>query len=609
MATAEEQQAFLDAIVPSCTKYAKENNVPMVSFLIAQCCLESGWGTSGPARNLHNILGIGPGKNFDSWDSCIKAYFTSTVLGQMPELRQATTFDQYWNLFVESGYCPENQAEYKSSVKSIIDSKNLTQYDNGQVVQGSGAISGTTSSGSNTSSSGDAQSGMIAGLTFDTSVRERETAKVEEGSNPELKTFYRINMTGAQFIKQVLAPYCKSKKTGQGAYRLWFEDETSPDGAAGVKLYFKPDQYNQIEDKMSENILPDIDRTYQFTYGSGPQSSVIDFSPNYAGIVTSVTGGYEVEATTTDAITNDLMSLKYNRFTDANRPSTGDSTFDDLQGTFRVGDSSYSYDEIATRAANLWYNMAPYGYTADMTVLGDPLIENQKLCSVAVYTPQGLPHYSSGVYLIYHVSDSISGGTFTTTMNLVRNAISIGTNDSGGIDITVGSVDTVYVGEAANLAGGVAPSTGANSATSGTVDNSTMGPEPTTEAGAKIASAAMTEPWPGAANKCATWVHNAIYSALKDTGWQNTWGHPANAIYNAWCKSSDRSQLQPGMVIGVEKCGGTMGQIYGHVGIYIGNNRVRHSMSTSVEECTVDEWIQRFGGYSEPRWGWPEQSW
>lgn len=317
-------------------------------------------------------------------------------------------------------------------------------------------------------STSDAQSGLVANLEFDTKTNEKNTARVEEGSHPELKTFYRINMTAAQFIRQVLAPYCKSKSSGQGGYRLWFDDEASPDGTPRVRLNFKPDQYNNIEDKMSEALLPNIDKTYQFSFGSGPNSSVIDFNPNYAGIVTSVTGGYEVEGTTTDAITNDLISMKYNRFSDANRPSTGDSVFDDLQGIFRIGGSSYTYEDLATKAANLWYNMAPYGYTADMTVLGDPTIDVQKLCSVAAYTPQGLPHYSSGVYLIYHVSDSISGGTFTSTLNLVRNAITIGTNDSGGVDITVGSKDTVYVGDAANLVGGISSSGGTTSdATSG----------------------------------------------------------------------------------------------------------------------------------------------
>lgn len=472
MAYSGNQKAFLDKVIPICTKYAKENNVPIVSFLIAQCCQSSSWGTTTAAKSKNNLLGLGPGNSYDSWDDCIKDYYVGTTFGQMPELRQAVTFDQYWNLFAESDLCPKNQSEYKSSIQNIINNGDLTQYDSSVPLTESGTTSGTTSgtdSSTSTSESGTGN-GSISNMTFNSGTRERETARVEEGSHPELKSFYRINMTGAQFIRQVLAPYCKAKSTGQGGYRLWFSDETSPDGTTGVKLFFKPDQYTRIEDKVSNELLPNIDKTYEFSYGTGPISSVLEFNPNYAGIVTSVTGGYEVEASTTEAITNDLISLKYNRFTDPNRPSTGNSVYDDLQGTVRIGDSSYSYTDVANRAANLWYNMAPYGYTADMTVLGDPTIDVQKLCSVAVYTPQGLPHYSSGVYLITHVSDNISGGTFTSTLNLIRNAISIGTNDSGGIDITIGATDTIYVGDAAAAMNGTLgqSTTTGTSATSGT---------------------------------------------------------------------------------------------------------------------------------------------
>lgn len=283
---------------------------------------------------------------------------------------------------------------------------------------------------------------------------ERQTSRVEEGDNPELKTFYRINMSGAQFIRQVLAPYCRSKATGQGGYKLWFDDETAPDGTPGVRLNFKPDQYRNIENPMADNLLEGIDKTYQFTYGAGPESSVLSFDPSFSGMVTSVTGGYEVESDTMNAITNDVMSVRYGKDSDAQRPSTGDSRYDDLQGVYRIGDSSYSVEEMQNRAASLWYNMAPFGYTADMTVFGDPMIDAQSLCAVTVLTPSGIPHHSSGVYLIYTVTDEITGGTFTTSMSMVRNAISIGTDDSGGIDITVGNTATTYIGEAGSLMSG-----------------------------------------------------------------------------------------------------------------------------------------------------------
>ena len=342
----------------------------------------------------------------------------------------------------------------KSDPFGYTSSENRSKFGDG--IPAGGASTGT-SSGSSSAGTGAAVSGglSLAGLTFTSGKDyERTTARTLTGDHPDLKTFYRINMSGAQFIKQVLAPYCRSKSTNQGAYRLWFDDETSPDGTPGVKLHFKPDQYTNLDNPMSDKLLENIDKTYQFSFGSGPDSSVKEFNPAFNGMVTSVIGGYEVDATTTDAITNDVMRVRYGKNSDAKRPSTGDATYDGIQGVVRIGDSSYTMEEIQNRAANLWYNMAPYGYTADMTVFGDPMIDVQSLCSVTVLTPLGLPHHSSGVYLIYKVTDSISGGTYETSMNMVRNAISIDTNESGGIDITVGSSETRYVGEAGSLMSG-----------------------------------------------------------------------------------------------------------------------------------------------------------
>ena len=341
-----------------------------------------------------------------------------------------------------------------------------------------GSVNNVGGSSTSSADTGTISGTNLSGLTFTSGKNyERETARTLTGTHPELKTFYRINMSGAQFIKQILAPYCRSKSTNQGAYRLWFSDEASPDGTPGVKLFFKPDQYVQIDHSMSEELLPNIDKTYEFEYGSGPDSSVIEFNPSFNGMVTSVIGGYEVDATTTNAITNDVMRVRYGKYSDEKRPSTGDATYDGLMGSIRIGDSSYSIEEIQNRAANLWYNMAPYGYTAEMTVLGDPMIDVQSLCSVTVLTPIGLPHHSSGVYLIHQVTDSISGGTFNTSMNMVRNAISIGFDDSGGIDISVGTGDTRYIGEASNLMTGTYNNVLGGSGGSATSGNTTTTPQ------------------------------------------------------------------------------------------------------------------------------------
>ena len=56
---------------------------------------------------------------------------------------------------------------------------------------------------------------------------------------------------------------------------------------------------------------------------------------------------------------------------------------------------------------------------------------------VLVTNAEGIPHHSSGSYLVLSVVDDISGGTFESTANLIRNAMTIGVTESGGIDINI----------------------------------------------------------------------------------------------------------------------------------------------------------------------------
>ena len=121
--------SFLNKVVPMFQKYGAQYKFHIISFAIAQACLESGYGTSAAATSKNNILGIGPGKYYSSWDACVKGYYTDTVLGGMAAARDATTLDAYYRAFVDSHYCPGTEAQYYSSIKSIINENNLTKYD------------------------------------------------------------------------------------------------------------------------------------------------------------------------------------------------------------------------------------------------------------------------------------------------------------------------------------------------------------------------------------------------------------------------------------------------------------------------------------------------
>lgn len=149
MATSAQIKSFISKVVPLFQKYGAQYKFHIISFAIAQACLESGYGTSSAATRKNNILGIGPGKSYSSWDACVKGYYTDTVLGGLASARNATTVDAYYGAFLDSGYCADPDRSYYNSVKSIIRANNLTNYDgkNGQLV--GGAKTSTTASTNN----------------------------------------------------------------------------------------------------------------------------------------------------------------------------------------------------------------------------------------------------------------------------------------------------------------------------------------------------------------------------------------------------------------------------------------------------------------------------
>ena len=59
-----------------------------------------------------------------------------------------------------------------------------------------------------------------------------------------------------------------------------------------------------------------------------------------------------------------------------------------------------------------------------------------------------------------------------------------------------------------------------------------------------------------------------------------------------------------GMIIAVPSHPHTSaGRIYGHVGIYVGDNIVRDNIGY-IRTIDVDEWISYYGVTATPRWGW-----
>ena len=135
--------------------------------------------------------------------------------------------------------------------------------------------------------------------------------------------------------------------------------------------------------------------------------------------------------------------------------------------------------------------------------------------------------------------------------------------------------------------------TAASSEVTGSIQNHSV-----SGSAASVVASCYSTPSPGL-GLCAGWVTNVFSNA--GFGWI---GGNANDQYNSWCVSSDRSYLQPGMIIAVSSHPHTSaGRIYGHVGIYVGDGTVMDNVGY-IRSCSVDYWIDFYGQTVVPRWGW-----
>lgn len=114
----------------------------------------------------------------------------------------------------------------------------------------------------------------------------------------------------------------------------------------------------------------------------------------------------------------------------------------------------------------------------------------------------------------------------------------------------------------------------------------------------RVVSCCYAVPSPGA-GLCAMWVSRVFAAA----GFSYLGGN-ANDMYNRWCTSSNKDNLRVGMIVAVSTYSkNTMGRIYGHVGIYVGNNTVMENIG-GIASTNLDRWISYYGDTVSPRWGW-----
>lgn len=243
------------------------------------------------------------------------------------------------------------------------------------------------------------------------------------------RVYNRENMGPLEFINNILVPDAISAETGSGNYRAWTEDK---EGKTFLNFVTTEYQFKQ-----------DVSNNYVFSVGNdNGKSPVISFKPTY-NIIPDSNGGtsdtMNISTEILDKFTNQMFSFNYGKdgstfnLTEAAKRQTGSSQVKYFAGT------GYTQKELERMAANLWLKYSKLSMKASMEILGDPNIRVGTMVSIICIMPSGIPHLSSGVYLITNVVHRISGGTYVTSLELLRNTVEVGIGKDGKVEFTVGS--------------------------------------------------------------------------------------------------------------------------------------------------------------------------
>ena len=260
--------------------------------------------------------------------------------------------------------------------------------------------------------------------------KEIKVADAFAGTELVPMRFVQQRMTDLQFIKNVLCPVAVSERTGEAGYIVQVDEKKN--------LYFQP----------AGKRLPPA-RT--FVYMREKQSEVISFEVDYEGMFLPAIKGFEkVTVPYVDAVTGEMGVIeKHNDNTPEKVRLSGNKVPFPMTTAMRTKNWSGMVSTLPekNKEAAEARAMARYfdawnaaGVKASLTIVGDDddRIQRDKVCTVFVLKPDGTPHPVSGNYHIWGKVDEVSGGRWTTTLQLQREGdrgvgeISKGVDNTGG---------------------------------------------------------------------------------------------------------------------------------------------------------------------------------
>ena len=227
------------------------------------------------------------------------------------------------------------------------------------------------------------------------------------------KSFLRSGMTALDFISYELAPLAVSAKTGAGGYVVILDSADTGDvtngGPSLTRINFIPHTF-----KSSKSTGDNVQYVFDVRTPSGASlNKVIRFSPT---INTQLSGASMQASVVSMSSTGTIEGVaKESDASEKLEPTTTQKS-----GKYNVVKSSASADEVQAQAQATKDYTFPTTFRAEMEVMGNPYIKVLDLIEVNYIMMNGNLHHSSGQYTVSGVIDNITGGSFVTTIQLIR---------------------------------------------------------------------------------------------------------------------------------------------------------------------------------------------
>lgn len=159
-------------------------------------------------------------------------------------------------------------------------------------------------------------------------------------------------------------------------------------------------------------------------YTGRPDGRVISFSPEFESD-NIATNKVPTSALTIDGVRNEMLECTIEGVGGA-LASDAYMERSNQEGSGNVGVvlgmSGSSFKNLESSAASMWSRYFSSVYGASLEILGDTRVKFQGHIKIAVYTKYGFLHHTSGIYNIQGITDTISGGMFTTSLDLQKNS-------------------------------------------------------------------------------------------------------------------------------------------------------------------------------------------